>query len=110
MYDTIIELAAVKIRDGEIVDRFERFSNPHQKLSDTIIDLTGITDDMLEGAPELNDVLTDFETFMEDGILVAHNASFDMGFLNEGYRKMDQDKVKNPVIDTLELGRFYTRI
>lgn len=106
VYDTIIELAAVKIMDGEIVDRFERFANPHQKLSETIIDLTGITDDMLEGAPEISEVLSDFETFMGDGILVAHNASFDMGFLNEGYRKMEQEKVANPVIDTLELGRF----
>lgn len=43
VYDTIIELAAVKVKDGEIIERFERFSNPHQPLSETIINLTGIT-------------------------------------------------------------------
>ncbi|MDQ0299169.1 DNA polymerase-3 subunit alpha (Gram-positive type) [Salibacterium salarium] len=106
VYDTIIELAAVKVKDGEIIDRFESFSNPHEKLSDTIIDLTGITDDMLKDAPEVSDVLKDFKTFSEDSILVAHNASFDMGFLNEGYKKAGLTKADNPVIDTLELGRF----
>ncbi|RSL33203.1 PolC-type DNA polymerase III [Salibacterium salarium] len=106
VYDTIIELAAVKVKDGEIIDRFESFSNPHEKLSDTIIDLTGITDDMLKDAPEINDVLKDFQSFSEDAILVAHNASFDMGFLNEGYKNAGLSKADNPVIDTLELGRF----
>ena len=47
VYDTIIELAAVKIKDGEIIDRFESFANPHHPLSATIINLTGITDDLL---------------------------------------------------------------
>ncbi|WP_407636197.1 PolC-type DNA polymerase III [Salibacterium aidingense] len=106
VYDTIIELAAVKVKDGEIIDRFESFANPHEKLSDTIIDLTGITDDMLEDAPEVNDVLRDFKSFCGDAVLVAHNASFDMGFLNEGYKTAELDKAENPVIDTLELGRY----
>ena len=52
-YDQIIELAAVKVKDGEIIDKFERFSNPHEKLSETIINLTHITDDMLVDAPKL---------------------------------------------------------
>ncbi|MFB5660529.1 PolC-type DNA polymerase III [Alteribacillus sp. HJP-4] len=106
VYDTIIELAAVKIKDGEIIDRFESFADPHEKLSNTIIELTGITDDQLEGAPEIGDVLQDFEAFAKDSILVAHNASFDMGFLNEGYKKINKAAAENPVIDTLELGRF----
>ena len=106
VYDTIIELAAVKIQNGEIVDKFESFANPHQKLSATIIDLTGITDDMLVDAPEVSDVLKKFKDWTGDSILVAHNASFDMGFLNVGYKKMGSEKADNPVIDTLELGRF----
>ncbi|QXE03130.1 PolC-type DNA polymerase III [Terribacillus sp. DMT04] len=105
-YDKIIELAGVKFRDGEIVDRFERFANPHQKLSQTIIDLTGITDDMLVDAPEIDEVLQDFHTWMGDDILVAHNASFDMGFLNQGFKRIDLPKAENGVIDTLELARF----
>ena len=60
VYDTIIELAAVKIKNGEIIDRFESFANPHHPLSATTINLTGITDDMVQDAPEVEDVLKRF--------------------------------------------------
>ncbi|MDG5788152.1 PolC-type DNA polymerase III [Evansella sp. AB-P1] len=106
VYNTIIELAAVKVKDGEIIDRFERFANPHEKLSPLIIDLTGITDDMLVNAPEVEDVLKDFHEWTGDAVLVAHNASFDMGFINAGYKKIGYEHAPNPVIDTLELGRL----
>ncbi|RBP95284.1 DNA polymerase-3 subunit alpha (Gram-positive type) [Cytobacillus firmus] len=106
VYDTIIELAAVKIHDGEIIDRFESFANPHHPLSATTINLTGITDDLVENAPEVEEVLKKFHEWAGDAILVAHNASFDMGFLNVGYKKMGIGKAPNPVIDTLELARF----
>ena len=106
VYDTIIELAAVKIKNGEIIDRFESFANPHKPLSATIINLTSITDDMLQDAPEVEAVLKRFHRWTEDAIFVAHNASFDMGFLNVGYKKVGLEKATNPVIDTLELGRL----
>ncbi|WP_027963226.1 PolC-type DNA polymerase III [Halalkalibacillus halophilus] len=105
-YDKIIELAGVRIQDGEIVDRFEKFANPHQKLSQTTIDLTGITDDMVRDAPEIEEVMSAFNNWMGNDILVAHNASFDIGFINAAFKRMDLDKVTNPVIDTLELARF----
>ncbi|MHC0037166.1 PolC-type DNA polymerase III [Pseudoneobacillus sp. C159] len=106
VYDKIIELAAVKIREGEIIDRFESFANPHHRLSATTINLTGITDDMVENAPEIEDVLKRFNEWTGDSVFVAHNASFDMGFLNVGYKRLGMEKVKNPVIDTLELARY----
>ncbi|WP_017727349.1 PolC-type DNA polymerase III [Halalkalibacterium ligniniphilum] len=106
VYNTIIELAAVKVKNGEIIDRFEAFADPHEPLTNTIIELTGITDDMLKGQPEVEEVLRDFHAFVGDAVLVAHNASFDMGFLNVGYQKIGLGEAKNPVIDTLELGRF----
>lgn len=106
VYDTIIELAAVKIQGGEIIDRFESFANPHHQLSATTINLTGITDDMVENAPEVEEVLQKFHDWTSDCILVAHNASFDMGFLNVGYKKINLVKAQNPVIDTLELARY----
>lgn len=106
VYDTIIELAAVKIKDGEIIDRFEAFANPHHPLSQTTIDLTGITDEMVQNAPEIGEVLKDYYEWMGDSVLVAHNASFDMGFLNQGLKKIGYDEAENPVIDTLELARF----
>ncbi|RKD24266.1 PolC-type DNA polymerase III [Ammoniphilus oxalaticus] len=106
VYNTIIELAAVKVKDGEVIDRFERFANPHEPLTNTIIELTGITDDMLVDAPEVDQVLREFKEFIGDSVLVAHNARFDMGFLNAGLRKMNEAELTNPVVDTLELSRF----
>lgn len=106
VYDTIIELAGVKIKDGEIIDRFESFANPHHRLSATTINLTGITDDLVENAPEVEEVLQKFKEWTADAIFVAHNASFDMGFLQAGYERYNIEKATNPVIDTLELARF----
>ncbi|MBB6452886.1 DNA polymerase-3 subunit alpha (Gram-positive type) [Salirhabdus euzebyi] len=106
VYDTIIELAAVKIKGGDIIDRFESFVNPHHPLSDTTTELTGITDDMVRDAPEVDEVVEKFYHWMGDAILVAHNASFDMGFLNTALKNINREKASNPVIDTLELARF----
>nr|P0C1P9.1 RecName: Full=DNA polymerase III PolC-type; Short=PolIII [Staphylococcus aureus]BAA13160.1 DNA polymerase III [Staphylococcus aureus] len=104
-YDKIIELAAVKVHNGEIIDKFERFSNPHERLSETIINLTHITDDMLVDAPEIEEVLTEFKEWVGDAIFVAHNASFDMGFIDTGYERLGFGPSTNGVIDTLELSR-----
>lgn len=105
-YDTIIELAAVKMKEGKVIDKFERFANPHKPLSAKIIELTHITDDMLRDAPEVDEVITEFREFIGDAIVVAHNASFDMGFLYTAYEKAGIQGVVHPVIDTLELSRF----
>lgn len=106
VYNKIIELAAVKIKNGEVVDKFESFADPKEKLSALIIDLTGITDDMVEGQPDQGEVLKKFHEWCGEDTLVAHNASFDIGFLNAGYKKIGYEKVKNPVIDTLEMARM----
>ncbi len=104
-YDQIIELAAVKMKNGQVVDTFSELANPHRPLSEQIVKLTGITDEMLVDAPEIDDVLKRFYDFVGDGTLVAHNARFDMGFLQVGYNKLGL-KLDRPVIDTLELARF----
>ena len=106
VYDTIIEIAGVKIKNGEIIDKYENFANPHKPLPEKIIEITKITDDMLVDAPEVDDVLKEFHEWVGDSILVAHNATFDIGFLNAGFEKIGIEKVTNPVIDTLELARF----
>ena len=106
VYDTIIELAGVRMKDGEIIDRFESFANPHRPLPEKIIEITGIKDEMLVDAPEIDDVLQDFYEWVGDDVFVAHNASFDIGFLNQGYAKIGLPNVTNSTIDTLELARY----
>src|SRR5699024_10676910 len=98
-YDQIIELAGVKVRNGEVIDKFERFSNPGEKLTELIKELTGITDDMLVDAPPISEVISDFKEWVGDAIFVAHNASFDMGFIDEAYEKQGYGKSTNGVID-----------
>ncbi len=105
VYDTIIELAAVKVKGGQIIEKFERFANPHHPLSATTIELTGITDDMVRNAPEVEDVIREYHEWAGDHIMVAHNASFDMGFLYVAYKKYGIDKT-HATIDTLELARM----
>ncbi|WP_019413989.1 PolC-type DNA polymerase III [Paenisporosarcina sp. TG20] len=106
VYNSIIELAAVKIKNGQVIDKYESFANPHHALSATTTDLTGITDDMVQNAPDIESVIKQFHDWIGDSILVAHNASFDMGFLYVGYKKCGLEKTIHPVIDTLELSRF----
>jgi DNA polymerase III subunit alpha, Gram-positive type len=106
VHDVIIELAAVKMKNGEIIDRFSSFANPHRPLSQQIIDLTHITDEMLTDAPEIDDIIGRFLEFIEGSVLVAHNARFDMGFLQEAVKRIGAEPVRNPVLDTLELARF----
>ncbi|MBM7837683.1 DNA polymerase-3 subunit alpha (Gram-positive type) [Alkalihalobacillus xiaoxiensis] len=106
VYNTVIELAAVRIKNGEIIDTYESFADPKEPISALIVELTGITDDMVKGAPDPLEVIKQFREFAGDATLVAHNASFDIGFLNVGYKKLGLQEVQNPVIDTLELGRF----
>lgn len=107
VYNTIIELAAVKIKNGEVIDTFESFANPHEPISALITNLTGITDDMVKDAPNVDEVVRKYYEWIGEGsILVAHNASFDMGFLYEAYKKAELPNITYPVIDTLELARF----
>ena len=106
VYDKIIELSAVKMKDGQVIDKFEEFIDPGHPLSQTTIDLTGITDEMVQGSKTEEEVIDLFMNFANDCILVAHNASFDMGFLNTALTRHQRSEAINPVIDTLEFARF----
>jgi DNA polymerase III, alpha chain, Gram-positive type len=102
----IIELAGVKMRDGKEVDRFSTFIDPHESIPYHIQQLTNITDEMVRGAPELEPKLKEFVEFVGDDILVAHNARFDIGFLQAACKSFGMPELDNPVLDTLELARF----
>lgn len=102
--DKIIEIGAVKVKNGEIADRFSVFVNPHQKLSEKISALTGITDEMLEDAEDASVIMPRFLDFIGDSVLAAHNASFDVGFVRQwtienGY------EINPTVLDTVELAK-----
>ena len=101
---TIIEIGAVRLRGGRIVDSFNRLIDPKKPLPQEIVDLTRITDAMLQGQPTIDAVLPEFLAFVGNDPLAAHNADFDMGFL-EHHAKSLGFEVKNPYICTLQLSR-----
>lgn len=100
----IIEIGAVKVRNGEIVDRFSAFINPNEKLSEEIINLTKITDDMLENAEDESIVVPKFFEFFGNCVLVAHNAKFDMGFIKK-WAERNGKTIDNTVLDTVGVSR-----
>ena len=85
--EAITEIGAVRLRNGEIVETFQTFVDPERRLTPEIIGLTGITDEMLRGAPKLADALTAFLAFAGNAPLAAHNAEFDISFIRAGCRK-----------------------
>lgn len=102
--DMITEIGAVKIEDNKIIDEFSQLINPQIKIPENIVHLTGITDEMVKDKPTIEEVLPKFEEFIEDAVLVAHNASFDVGFIRDKFSKIGK-RIDNPVLDTLELSR-----
>ncbi len=103
--DSIIEVGAVKIKNGEIIDRFDELIDPGKPLSAKITEVTNITDQMLVGKPKEEEVIRRFIDWFQDFPMVAHNAKFDVSFLEMAYKKYHLGVFQNPVIDTLELSR-----
>ena len=104
--DTMIEIGAVKISNGEIIDRFDELINPGKDLSDEIINITGINNEMLKGKRNEEDVLKDFMKWVGNLPMVAHNAKFDISFVDMAYSKYNLGNLNNTVIDTLGLSRY----
>ncbi|MBE6947091.1 MAG: PolC-type DNA polymerase III [Ruminococcaceae bacterium] len=86
--DTIIEIGAVIMANGQEMERFQTFVAPGRKLDPKIVELTGITDSMLVGAPTIEEVLPKFLEFVGDRVLVAHNSDFDTGFIRAACEKL----------------------
>ena len=102
--EAITEIGAVRLRNGEIVETFQTFVDPERRLTPEIIGLTGITDEMLRGAPKLKDALTAFLAFAGGAPLAAHNAEFDISFIRAGCRKCSIP-FEPTYIDTLILAQ-----
>ncbi len=102
---SIIEIGAVKIENKKITDRFSTFVNPKEPIPHRIEKLTGITDDMVADAPYINDALNEFRSFCEGAVYVAHNASFDMGFIRTKEEAAGIDR-QYSYVDTLPMSRL----
>lgn len=104
--DSIIEIGAVKISDGKIIDRFDELVDPGVLLDTKIVEITGITNEMLKGKPCEKDMVIKFMDWCGNLPMVAHNARFDLSFIEMSYLKYDLGKLKNTIIDTLGLSRY----
>ena len=106
VYDTIIEIGAVKMKNGEVLERFDKFINPHHPLNEQTINLTSITDEMVSAADDEDVVIKQFQDFYGDRPLCGHNVQFDVGFVNAALRRAGLSEITQPVVDTLEVSRL----
>ena len=104
--DSIIEISAVKVIGGKVVDTFSTLVNPRRPIPYGATAVNGITDDMVEGEPYIEEVLPGFNAFIEDFVLVGHNiASFDMKFIWKAATEHLGQTFSNDYIDTLPMAR-----
>ncbi len=107
VHDDIIEIAAVKVKNGTITETYQQFIDPKRKLSTFTTELTGITDEMVGGQPLIEDALKSFLAFSEGAMMVAHNATFDIDFI-EAKASRNQLKITyKGFLDTLMLARLH---
>lgn len=104
-WDEIIEIGAVRVRDGEVVETYQQLVNPEFEIDPYVVNLTGITNEMVTNAPAIADVLPSFVGFLGDSIMVGHNiAGFDASFLYDAGARIGAP-VKNDFVDTMRLAR-----
>ena len=102
--DRIIEIGAVKVEDGKITDKFSTFVNPKRPIPFRITELTSITDEMVIDSPDIETILPQFIEFIGDAVLVAHNASFDVGFIEQNCKRQ-KIEADFTYVDTVALAR-----
>ena len=104
--DQMIEIGAVKIKNGEITDRFDELINPNRKLPAKIVELTAITDDMLKDCEDEKTVTKKFLKWVNNLPMVAHNAKFDISFMKAACAKYDLGDFDYTVLDTMSMARM----
>ena len=107
--DLICEIGAVKVRGGEVLGTFQTLVNPGVALPPRISVITGLTDTVLAPAPRIEQVLSSLRSFIGDSVFVAHNASFDLGFLRAALERQGFDEYRPTVVDTLAVARRLLR-
>lgn len=101
----IIELSAIRVRDGKIVNRFSELVNPHCELDASITALTGITDEMLMDARCIENVLPEFLAFIGNDVIIGHNVCFDLSFIDRAASEFGTHNFDCKYIDTLQISR-----
>jgi len=104
MDDDITEFGAVRYKNGQEVGRLQSLIKPNKRISEKITKLTHITNDDVKNAPTIEEFLPKILDFFKDDVIVAHNATFDVGFLNEILKRHHRPVLKNPAIDSLTLA------
>lgn len=104
--DDIIEVGAIRYRDGKAVAQFQELVNPGYKVPPFISDMTGISDDMLQEARRLKEVLPEFLDFIGDDIVLGHNVHFDVNFIYDACINCELPPFSNDLIDTLRISRL----
>lgn len=107
--DQITEIGAVKVCGGEVLGTFHTLINPGRAIPPRITMLTGLTDAVVGAAPRLDAVLGTFREFLGDAVFVAHNASFDLGFVRAAFERGDRGDYRPTVVDTAQLARRLLR-
>ena len=106
--DEVVEISAVKVADGKVIDEFSTLVNPGMPIPPDASSVNGITDDMVEDAPKFEKALKDFLDFAGDDVLVGHNIqSFDMKFICRDALKFYGKTVGNDFVDTLKIAQAY---
>ena len=100
----IIELAAIKIKNNQIIESYESLVTA-SSIPSKVQEITGIDLEMLKNAPNLKDVLEEFKIFLEDDVFVAHNIDFDYKFISDSFKKYDLGELFNPKLCTIELAK-----
>ena len=104
-FDEIIEIGAVKIKDGIKIDTFNSLRKPEYEIAEFITELTGITNEMVENAPSIDEVLPKFMDFINDYIIIGHNVNFDINFIYDNLEELNIPPITNDFVDTLRISR-----
>lgn len=108
--DEIIELSALKIRNGNIRGKFSRLIKPETPIGSFITRLTGISNDMVMTSPKIEEVLPEFTEFISDDVILGHNVKFDLNFIRTNLEKCGFLPLKNNTADTMTLARRYCKL
>ncbi len=102
----LTEIGAIKIQNGKVIDQFQTLINPGRPIPRMITDLTGITNEMVKGAPKFSEIAEEFNEFSKNAIFAAHNVRFDYSFVQQEYIRLDQSYVR-PTFCTVSQSRKY---